>query len=29
MGMEIVKGEGVVLGVNVGHPAVTNGDFVA
>jgi len=26
-GVVIVKGEGVVLGVNVGHPIVTNGDF--
>jgi len=23
-GMEIVEGEGAVLGVNVGHPIVTN-----
>ena len=29
MGMEIVEVEGAVLGVNVGHPIVTNGDFVA
>jgi len=28
-GVETVKGEGAVLGVNVGHPIVTNGDFVA
>jgi len=28
-GVEIVKGEGTVLGVNVGHPIVTNRDFVA
>ena len=28
-GMEIVGREGVVLWVNVGHPIVTNGDFVA
>jgi len=25
----IVDGEGAVLGVNVGRPIVTNGDFVA
>jgi len=25
----IVEGEGAVLGVNVGHPIVSNGDFVA
>jgi len=25
----IVEGEGAVLGVNVGHPVVTTGDFVA
>ena len=24
-GVEIVEGEGAVLGVNVGHPIVTNG----
>jgi len=29
MGVEIVEREGAVLGVNVGHPIVTNGDFVA
>jgi len=29
MGMEIIEGEGAVLGVNVGHSIVTNGDFVA
>ena len=28
-GVEIVKGERVVLEVNVWHPIVTNGDFVA
>jgi len=28
-GVEIVKGEGAVLGVNLGHPVVSNGDFVA
>jgi len=28
MGVEIVEGEGTVLGVNVG-PIVTNGNFVA
>ena len=28
-GVEIVEGEGAVLRVNVGHPSVTNGDFVA
>jgi len=28
-GVEIVEGEGAVLGVNVGHPIVINGDFVA
>jgi len=27
-GVVIVKGEGAVLGVNLGHPIVTNGDFV-
>jgi len=26
--VEIVEGEGAVLGVNMGHPIVTNGDFV-
>jgi len=26
MRVEIVKGKGAVLGVNVGHPIVTNGD---
>ena len=26
MAVVIVKGEGAVLGVNVGHPIVTNGD---
>jgi len=26
MGMVIIKGEGAVLGVNVGRPIVTNGD---
>jgi len=25
----IIEGEGAVLGVNVGHPIVTNGDLVA
>jgi len=29
MGVEIVEGEGIVLGINVGHPVVTNGDFMA
>jgi len=29
MGVEIVEGEGAVLGVNVGHPIVTNEVFVA
>ena len=29
MGVETVDWEGAVLGVNVGHPVVTNGDFVA
>ena len=29
MGVEIVEGEGAVLWVNVGHPIVTNADFVA
>jgi len=28
-GIEIVKGEGAVFGVNVGHPILTNGNFVA
>jgi len=28
-GMEIVEREGAVLGINVGHPIVINGDFVA
>ena len=28
MGMEIVEGEETVRWVNVGHPIVTNGDFV-
>jgi len=28
-GMVIVEGEAAVLVVNVGHPIVTNGDFVA
>ena len=28
-GVEIVEGEGAVLVVNVGHPIVTSGDFVA
>jgi len=28
-GVEIVKGEGAILGVNVGHPIITNVDFVA
>jgi len=27
-GVEIIKGEGAVLGVNVEHPIVTNGHFV-
>jgi len=27
--VEIVEGEGVGLRVNVGHPIVANGDFVA
>jgi len=27
--VEIVEREEAVLGVNVGHPIVTNGDFVA
>jgi len=26
-GVVIVKGKGAVLGVNLGHPIVTNGDF--
>jgi len=29
MGMEIVEREGAVLGVNVGHPIITSGDFIA
>jgi len=29
MEVEIVEGEWEVLGVNVGHPAVTNGNFLA
>jgi len=29
MGVVIVEGEGLVLAVNLGHPIVTNGDFVA
>jgi len=28
-GVVIIKGEGAVLGVNLGHPIVTNGEFVA
>ena len=28
-GVKIVEGEGEVLGINVGHPTLTNGDFVA
>jgi len=28
-GVVIVKGEGAVLGVNLEHPIVANGDFVA
>ena len=28
-GVEIVEGEEAILGVNVGHPIVTIGDFVA
>jgi len=28
-GVEIVEGKCAVLGVNVGHPIVTNGTFVA
>jgi len=27
MRVEIIEGEGTVLGVNVGHPVVTSGDF--
>jgi len=27
-GVVIVEGEGTVLGVNLGRPTVTNGDFV-
>jgi len=26
-GVMIIEGEGAVLGVNLGHPIVTNGDF--
>jgi len=29
MGVVIIKGEGVVFWVNLGHPIVTSGDFVA
>jgi len=29
MGVEIVEGEGAVLGVNVGHPIVSSRDLVA
>jgi len=29
MGVVIVEEEGAVFGVNLGHPIVTNGDFVA
>ena len=29
MGVAVVEGEGAILAVNVGHPIVTNGDFVA
>ena len=28
-GVEIVEGEAAVFGVNVGHPVVTSGDFLA
>jgi len=28
-GVVIVEGEGAVLEVNLGHPILTNGDFVA
>jgi len=28
-GVVIIEKEGVVLGVNLGHPIVTSGDFVA
>jgi len=28
-GMVIVEGEGAVLGMNLGRPIITNGDFVA
>jgi len=28
-GVKIVEGEGTDLVINVGHPTVTNGDFVA
>jgi len=27
-GVVIVEGEGAVLDVNLGHPTVTNGDFI-
>jgi len=29
MGVVIVEEEGAVLGVNLGHPIITNRDFVA
>jgi len=29
MGLEIVEREGVVMGVNIRHPIVTNADYVA
>jgi len=29
MDVVIVEGEGAVLGISVGHPIVTNGDFAA
>jgi len=29
MGVVIIEEEGSVLAVNLGHPIVTNGDFVA
>ena len=29
MGVVIVEGDGAVLGVNLGRPTVTKGDFVA
>jgi len=29
VGVVIVEGEGAVLGMNLGHPIETNGDFVA